>query len=106
MTEYDELKAFLAERDALFRNPTPEAALTFWNHQGFPAPYSEDVPLATVHKARLQWLGATDAMLAESSLWLHEHHYKTTLRGGDPLTPQTRDEQRVMHGKPPLGSAQ
>ncbi len=34
------------------------------------------VPLATVHKARLQWLGATDDMLAESRAFLFDHGYE------------------------------
>ena len=34
------------------------------------------VPLATVHKARLQWLDATDDMLAESRAFLFDHGYE------------------------------
>jgi hypothetical protein len=39
-----------------------------------------DVPLAALHKARLQWLGATDAMLAESIGWLTMRGYETSSR--------------------------
>jgi hypothetical protein len=34
------------------------------------------VPLETVHKARLQWLDATDGMLAESRAFLFDHGYE------------------------------
>jgi hypothetical protein len=62
-----------------------------------------DVPLATVHKGRLQWLDATDAMLAESAAWLDAHGYNVEgLRGMPPLTPAERDRQRAFQGKPPL----
>jgi hypothetical protein len=95
-------REFLAKRDALFRNPTLEAATAYWREQGFPAPLDGTVPLAMVHKARLQWLEATDAMLAESQKWLKDNGYLKTMRGTTPLTPQTRDVQRMRLGKAPL----
>jgi hypothetical protein len=90
-------------RDALFRNPTAEAARDF-----APAPPGgwldvEFGALAAVHKARLQWLEATDAMLAESVQWLTDHGYETTWQGAPPLTPEKRDADRKTIGKPPLG---
>lgn len=106
MTEHADLKAFLERRDAVFMDPTLEKARAFWDSQGFPAPVAEDVPLGAVHKARTHWLDATDAMLAESAAWLKDHGYKGTMRDDDPLTPETRDAQRGVLGKPPLGSAQ
>ena len=102
--DYEErLKKFLDKRDALFRNPTAEAALKYWQEQRFSPPLEPSVPLASVHKARLQWLEATDAMLAESVKWLQDSDYHETLKGAPPLTPETRDAQRVMLGKKPLG---
>jgi hypothetical protein len=101
----NDLNKFKAERDALFRNPTLEAAEAYWAANGFEPPHEPTVPLAMVHKARLQWLDATDAMLAESAAWLRDNGYQTTLRGGRPLTPIDRDAQRMMHGKPPLAGA-
>jgi hypothetical protein len=103
MTEHEDLKTYLALRDDAFRDMTLEKARAFWDSQGFPPPVAEDVPLGALHKARLQWLGATDEMLAESVQWLKDHHYEGTMRQADPLTPETRDAQRVQLGKPPLG---
>lgn len=100
------LRDFLALRDNLFRNPTPEAALAYWAMQGFPAPAKADVPLASVHKARLQWLDVSDAQIAESLQWLREHAYEPTWRGAPPLTPDQRDIDRAEIGKPPLGTRQ
>ena len=93
---------YLAERDALFVDPTPAKALAYWKKKGFPPPVDPSVPLATVHKARLQWLDATDAMLAESVAWLEARGYLTTMKGAPPLTPETRDLNRAALGRPPL----
>jgi hypothetical protein len=103
--EEKELKMFLKERDELFRNPTLEAAQAWWRRHRYSTPFREDVPLATVHKARLQWLDATDAMLAESVKWLENNGYKSSHFDAPPLTPETRDAQRVMLGKKPLGGS-
>ena len=97
-----QMQAFLAERDELMRNPTLEGARAYWNKRGFPPPVSPDTPLATVHKARLHWLDATDAMLRESQEWLLANGYNTTVKGSPPLTPETRDAERRSHGMPPL----
>ena len=96
------LKDFKRERDALLNNPTLEGALAHWQKMGFPKPVQADVPLATVHKARLQWLDATDAQLAESVEWLKAHNYELTVQGVPPLTPERRDAERVSLGRPPL----
>lgn len=105
LTDHEELVAFKAQRDDAFRDMTVEKARAFWDSQGFPPPVAEDVPLGALHKARGQWLDATDAMLAESAAWLEDHGYKTTYHKDEipMLTPETRDAQRVMLGKPPLG---
>jgi hypothetical protein len=100
----DSLTAWLAERDALFRDLTEESANQWWNRQGHPRPTEPTVPLAACHKARLQWLGATDAELAESVQWLREHGYTAAWHGAPPLTPEQRDAERATHGKPPLGT--
>jgi len=55
-----------------------------------------------VHKARLQWLGATDEQLAESMEWLIDNSYSTSFRGCPPLTPEQRDSERIAQGKEPL----
>jgi hypothetical protein len=91
-----------AERDELFRNPTLEAATAYWTGHGFEPPLAPTVPLAMTHKARLQWLDATDAMLVESAQWLKDNGYLATMRGATPLTPQTRDAQRMSLGRAPL----
>lgn len=95
------LKDFLRRRDDLFRNPTLKGAEAFFSHAStdWTNPLS---PLAAVHKARLQWLDVTDAMIAESIAWLIAHNYKTTLKGAEPFTPETRDIERAIHDKPPL----
>jgi hypothetical protein len=96
------LEKFIAKRDALFRNPTAEAARTFAPEP--PGGWSDRKwgPLAAVHKARLQWLGATDEMLEESVKWLKDHDYETSMRGVPPLTPEWRDAARATLGIPPL----
>ena len=98
----EELKAFLEKRDALFRNPTLEAATAYWKENNLPPLERFDVQLATVQKARLQWLDATDAMLAESIAWLTSHDYDVTLKGAPPLSPERRDADRISLGKKPL----
>lgn len=98
-----QLRAFLSERDKLMRNPTLEGALAYWKKQGYPQPVDLTVPLATVHKARLQWLDATDAMLRESQEWLLANGYLTTTKGLPSLTPETRDAERKERGMSPLG---
>ena len=107
MSEYKrrekQLAAYLAERDALFRDPNPQAALVHWKKYGYAKPVAPSVPLAVIHKARLQWLDATDAMLQESREWLEAHAYETGLRGAPPLTPKIRDAQRKALGRLPLG---
>lgn len=97
-----DLTKFKAERDALFRNPTLEAATAHFRKHGLP--FSDPlVPLAATHKARLQWLDATDDMLAESERWLIENGCSAMIWNGvRPLTPAQRDIERMMHGKRPL----
>lgn len=97
------LAEWLDERDAVFSNPTIETALAWWFKNNLPPAMDETVPLAAIHKGRLQWLEATDTMLAESKIWLEVNHYQHTMQGAPPLTPETRDAQRVMLGKKPLG---
>jgi hypothetical protein len=103
MTDEEELQKFLVERDALFRNPTEEAAREWWHKNGYPPPVSPSVPLASVHKGRLQWLDATDDMLCESRDWLIDHGYNVTMKGALPLTPHQRDADRALLGKKPPG---
>jgi hypothetical protein len=98
-----ELEAMLARRDALMRNPNLRDALIYWKAQGFATKLEHpDVPMAMVHKARLQWLEATDAMLEESLAWLEAHRYEPTLQGAPPLTPERRDAERKALGMPEL----
>jgi hypothetical protein len=98
----DDLKAHLARRDALFRQPNALDAAIWWMENSPEAPADNRVPLAAVHKARLQWLDATDDMLAQSKLWLTENGFATDFKGAPPLTPTMRDAQRAALGKPPL----
>jgi hypothetical protein len=97
---------FIARRDALFRNPTLEAAKTFGHEP--PGGWLDPIngPLAAVHKARLQWINATDAMLAESKAWLVARGYGTSFDGAPPLTPERRDQERAARGMRPLGADQ
>jgi hypothetical protein len=99
----EEIKKFNQKRDAVFRNPTIEIARKYWEDSGFKQDWvRDDVPLAAVHKARLQWLEATDEMIAESMEWLFVHGYENTWQGAPPLTPERRDADRVTLGKLPL----
>jgi hypothetical protein len=103
VTMDEELKAFLAERDDMFRNPTAEKAMAYVEKlEGRPPPVGSPLPLAMVHKARLQWLEATDAMLEESKQWLLARGFLTTCKGAPPLTPEQRDKDRAEIGLPPL----
>jgi hypothetical protein len=97
---------FLEERNALFLNPNLVDATAWWNRHHLPKPTRSDVPLAAVHKARLQWLDATDAMIIESMRWLLDNGYQTTMHGAPPLTPERRDADRATLGKPRLGAKQ
>lgn len=99
-----ELQRFMEERDALFTNPNLVDATAWWQRNHLPTPARYDVPLATVHKARLQWLDVTDEMIIESMRWLLDNGYETTFRGSPPLTPERRDADRAQLGKPPLGA--
>jgi hypothetical protein len=101
-----DFQAYLAKREALFRNPTLEGATALMVDAGVSVDLGAlerpDVPLAALHKARLQWLGATDAMLAESIGWLTMRGYQTSSRGAPPLRPERRDKQRAARGLAPL----
>ncbi len=94
------LNAYLASCEALFRNPSDKAARAWWTSEGYAPPAHPGVPLETVHKARLQWLDATDAMLAESRAFLLDHGYAG--RHIRAYTSRTRDAERAKRGLPPL----
>jgi hypothetical protein len=99
----ENLRKFLEKRDALFRNPTLEGAKAYYEQGGLEIDWARpDVPLAALHKARLQWLEATDAMIDESRTWLTTHGYADTWHQAPPLTPERRDADRVSLGKKPL----
>ena len=95
------LDEFLAALEALFRNPSDEAARAWWTSEGYAPPIHPTVPLATVHRSRLQWLDATDDMLAESRAFLFDHGYEAgpKIRA---YTSRTRDAARVKLGFAPL----
>jgi len=98
----DKLQEYLNARDELLRSPTLEGAKKWFSPDGESKFSKPDIPLAAVHKARLQWIHATDEMLAESIKWLQDNGYHTSFAGADPLTPEERDRQRIMHGLEPL----
>jgi hypothetical protein len=94
------LNEYLAAREALFRNPSDERARAWWTSEGYAPPTHPDVPLATIHKGRLQWLDATDDMLAESRAFLFDHGYEgINIRA---YTSKTRDATRAKLGLAPL----
>ena len=95
------LDTYLAAREALFRNPSDGAARAWWRSEGYAPPAHPTVPLATVHKARLQWLDATDDMLAESRTFLFDHSY-AGLNNIRAYTSRSRDAERAKRGLPPL----
>jgi hypothetical protein len=95
------LNVYLAAREALFRNPSDEAARAWWTSEGYAPPTHPAVPLMTVHKARLQWLDATDDMLAESRAFLFDHGY-AGLNNIRAFTSRSRDAERAKRGLPPL----
>ena len=94
------MKQYLAALEALFRNPNEEAALAWWTAEGYAPPAHPGVPLETIHTLRLQWLDATDEMLAESRAFLFDHGYEgLNIRA---YTSRTRDVARAKVGLPPL----
>ncbi len=93
---------YLAALEALFRNPNDEAARAWWTSQGYAPPIHSTVPLETVHKARLQWLDATDDMLAESRAFLFDHGCYDAGPNIRAYTSKTRDAARAKRGLPPL----
>lgn len=98
------LEDFLVERNALYMNLSLETATAYYvkNIGKIEDLKKFDVPLASAHKARLQWLGATDEMLAESRTWLLSNGYMLEAFGRAPLTPIKRDANRQSIGLPPL----
>ena len=88
------LNGYLAALEALFRNPNDEAARAWWTSEGHAPPAHPAVPLATIHKARLQWLDATDDMLAESRAFLFDHGY-----GAIPTSARTRQRPGTPRGR-------
>jgi hypothetical protein len=95
------LDAYLAAREGLFRNLSDEAARAWWRSEGYAPPAHPGVPLATVRKARLQWLDATDDMLAESRVFPFDHGYESGLNICA-YTSRSRDAERTKRGLPPL----
>ena len=85
-------------RKDLLRNPTLQKATAYYAELGFTKFNDPLVPLAAVHKARLQWLNSTNAMLEESMRWLLANNYHTAMGGIPPLTPESRDAQREKLG--------
>ena len=69
--------------------------------EGYAPPAHPTVPLATVHRVRLQWLDATDAMLADSRAFLFDHGYAAGLNIRA-YTSKTRDAERAKRGLAPL----
>jgi hypothetical protein len=97
------LNDYLAALEALFCNPNEEVARAWWTSVGYAPPFHPDVPLATIHRSRLQWLDATDDMLAESRSFLFDHGYDAGLNIRA-YTSRTRDAERAKRGLPPLKS--
>ena len=100
-----DLAEHLAKRNALFRQPDNADVMAWWcEEMGSVEPVDPLVPMAALHKARLQWLDATNDMLEQSKLWLVENGFSADWKGAEPLTPESRDADRAAIGKPPLNS--
>jgi hypothetical protein len=95
------LNEYLVARETVLRNPSDEASRAWWASEGYAPPAHPTVPLAMVHTIRLQWLDATDAMLADSRAFLFDHGYKAGLNIRA-YTSKTRDAERAKHGLAPL----
>ena len=95
------LDEYLAAREALFRNPSDAGARAWWTSEGYAPPTHPAVPLMTAHKARLQWLDATDDLLAESRAFLFDHGYEAGLNIRA-YTSKSRDATRAKLGLAPL----
>ncbi len=63
------------EHIAVLRNPTLLGAMKLWDFSRLGLPENDTVPLAGVHKARLQWSGASKRQIKESKKWLSDHGY-------------------------------
>jgi hypothetical protein len=98
------LNGYLAALEAMFRNPSDEAARAWWASEGYAPPFHPGVPLATIHRVRLQWLDATDDMLAESRAFLFDHGGYDASSNLLAYTSRTRDAARAKRGLPPLGT--
>ncbi len=96
------LNAYLAALEAMFLNPSDEAARAWWTSEGYAPPFHPGVPLATIHRVRLQWLDATDDMLAESRAFLFDHGGYDAGPNLLAYTSRTRDAARAKRGLPPL----
>ncbi|MGO9390760.1 hypothetical protein [Rhodoblastus sp.] len=97
------MSGYLDALEALFLYPSDEAARAWWTSEGYAPPAHPVVPLATIHKVRLQWLDATDDMLADSRAFLFDHGYEAGLNILA-YTSKTRDAARAKRGLPPLKS--
>ncbi|MGO9432130.1 hypothetical protein [Rhodoblastus sp.] len=96
------LYGYLGALEALFLNPSDEAARAWWASEGYAPPFHPAVPLATIHRVRLQWLDATDDMLAESRAFLFDHGGYDAGPNLLAYTSKTRDAARAKRGLPPL----
>ncbi len=96
------LNGYLTALEALLENPSDEAAHAWWASEGYAPPVHPTVPLATIHRARLQWLDATDDMLAESRAFLFDHGCYDAGPNIRAYTSKTRDAARAKRGLPPL----
>lgn len=80
-----ESKRYVEWRDAFFRRADANEALAFFlGKSGGTFPEREDVPLAAIHKARLQVTSFTEDEKAVSRAWLKEHGYSEALGGVSP----------------------
>jgi hypothetical protein len=70
------MEGWLARRDAIFANPTYEAAMEFWDYGKMGVPTDKEVVLAGVHKARIHWPDATEEQRVESRAWLADNGFK------------------------------
>ena len=84
----EQIRAYLAKRDACLRNATMADAVWLWREAKMAPPDDPIMPLVALHKARVQWRDASEGEVSASRRWLIERGYPVPVRPADfPRTP-------------------